>query len=108
MGLVMNTEPDDWQPIATAPRDGTLVELRCTYGVAPWYGLHRWADECLASGPDGWVSIKTKPAWVSADGKQSGSDEAYLSWRPFEGDPGTYVDPTHGFQADPKYWVVSY
>lgn len=37
-----------WQSMITAPHDGTWVELKCTYGVAPWYCVARWTDECVA------------------------------------------------------------
>ena len=29
----------EWQPMDTAPRDGTVVEIRQSYGVAPWYAV---------------------------------------------------------------------
>lgn len=39
----------DWRPVATAPRDGTIVEMLETYGIAPWYGIFRWTRERPAS-----------------------------------------------------------
>ena len=77
-----------WQHMSSAPRDGTIIETRCTYGVAPWYGLHKW---------DG-------ARWVSPDGLSGVTGESTLAWRPHNGDVAAYIDPTNGFQDDPKYW----
>lgn len=103
----------DWQPMSTAPRDGTPVELRCTYGVAPWYGLFSWTDEAMVSvticHSDGTQTHeprqlhKVTPGWHDASG-QGVSDEQYLTWRPYSGNAGGYVDPTGGLQDNPAYW----
>lgn len=34
-----------WKRMASAPRDGTTVEMLETYGVAPWYGIFRWTKD---------------------------------------------------------------
>lgn len=89
----------------TAPRDGTYVELKCTYGVAPWYCVARWTDENLAiTSGGGNVPIKTSsPRWVKPEGGGP-SDEGSLQWRPYHDAIDDYVDPTAGYQNDPQYW----
>lgn len=94
--------------MSTAPRDGTVVEIKCSYGVAPWYGLFRWTDEQVVTARDGTkMAFKTKdPSWVGVDrpghGLCSGDDS--LQWRPHDGNAEAYVDPTGGAQSDPAYW----
>lgn len=78
----------NWQPIITAPRDGTLIETRCEYGVAPWYGVFRWKDG----------------RWQSEDGV-TGVGETRLSWRPLTQHSWPYVDPTGGAQNTNEYWL---
>lgn len=89
----------------TAPRDGTYVELKNTYGVAPWYCIARWTDENFALGANGTkMTFKTnKPSWVKPDGVGPFSEES-LHWRPYNGSVEDYVDPTGGMQNDPAYW----
>jgi hypothetical protein len=78
-----------WQPIASAPRDGTIVEIENRYGVAPTYGIFRF----VAGG------------WQNANEPRRGAaDEAYLRWRPYKGIAKEYVDPTAGAQNTVKYW----
>lgn len=96
--------PNGWQSMDSAPRDGTWVELKCTYGVAPWYCIARWTDEGLAHGVNGLVPYKKdKPEWVKRDGGGPAS-ESSLFWRPYEGDVEAYSDPTGGLQNSPAYW----
>ena len=33
-----------WKPIESAPKDGTIVEIRCKYGIDPWYGEFKWSN----------------------------------------------------------------
>jgi hypothetical protein len=87
---------NNWRSMESAPRDGTIIELRCTYGVAPWYGLHRWTTEGFTSDPR-WNSVDKPNQSIAAD-------EEYLAWRPYAGSPENYVDPTGGAQNDPRYW----
>jgi hypothetical protein len=83
----------NWAPMATAPRDGTVIELRCTYGVAPSYGLYAWDAEW-----PWWKSVKDPRTGFMVDAETS------LKWRPCVGDPAGYVDPTGGAQNDMAYW----
>ncbi len=94
-GQVHESISNDWQPIKTAPRDGTVIETKCTYGVAPWYGLHKWDS----------YEWRTEKEWRSAtDSRSSVTEGPYLYWRPFNGNPSEYVDPTNGVQEDMAYW----
>lgn len=82
--------PPGWKPISQAPRDGTVVEIQNNWGVAPWFGLFKFED-------DEWISATEAGAGVS--------DGTHLSWRPYDGDPAEYLDPTAGRQEDPEYWL---
>lgn len=75
--------------MSTAPRDGTIIEIKCSYGIMPWYALGQYIDGELRQYPD---SMK---GWTN---------ENSLSWREFDGDPENYVDPTNGAQWTYKYW----
>lgn len=98
-------QSDDWRSMATAPRDGTWVELKCTYGVAPWYCIARWTDEVRAWGRNGWTETyrASKPSWVKPGGGGPFYERS-LHWRPYVGEVTSYVDPTGGMQDDPAYW----
>lgn len=94
----------DWQPMSSAPRDGTWVELKCSYGVAPWYCVARWTNEDIAIGRDGPVKItNAEPAWREPEGGGPFS-EGSLEWRPYRGEPEEYSDPTGGLQNSMAYW----
>lgn len=65
----------NWQPIETAPRDGTIVELRCTYGMEPWTGWFLWRQGWWPGGVG---------CWVRPEDERSGIDPAFeyaLTWR---------------------------
>jgi hypothetical protein len=70
--------PDGWSKMDTAPRDGTVIEIKNCYGLLPTYGLHRW---------DG-------SSWRDASDpvRGLGSAEASFFWRPHTGDVASYVD----------------
>ena len=95
-----NREFTGWRSMDTAPRDGTWVELKCTYGVAPWYCVARWTEEIItATG----TTFRGRASWQKLQGGGP-FDEGSLHWRPYEGDPAAYVDPTCGMQNDMAYW----
>lgn len=85
-----SSPPPDWNDIATAPRDGTPVEIQNNWGVAAHYGVCKWVEG------RGWVYVN--------DQNRSMSDGSHLSWRPYDGDVTSYTDPTGGLQDDPRYW----
>src|SRR5262249_475421 len=122
-----------WQEMSSAPHDGTVVEVMCTYGVAPWFALARWSRQRM------WVwGHDDGPAWQIVAPIQKGSlgggyvNEGSLKWRPYNGPPPVkekrvaqqvnamtgeksetvfeietvpgYVDPTGGAQETVNYW----
>lgn len=120
-----------WRDIASAPRDGTIIEIRNCYGVAPTYGLFRWGDDYhgvangqtidrLAPGESAAFSVSIdgdgagsfphapmrlpKSHWLSIEGPTYFDEEQHLRWRPFAGDVASYVDPTAGAQNTAAYW----
>ncbi len=95
-----------WQSMESAPRDATVVELRCTYGIAPWYGLFQWVQDEW-SHPTVWLwRSATDPRTSVGDRCRNalGGCEDNLSWRPTDQDATSYIDPTNGFQATREYW----
>lgn len=98
-----------WQPMSVAPRDGTVIEMRNTNGAAPWFELFRWSDLEMVQDADGNVSPfhSGVPRWSDAEPGQAGigigNEGAGFMWRPYNGDPTHYVDPTGGAQNDPAY-----
>jgi hypothetical protein len=94
----------DWGPMSTAPKDGTIIEIRCTYGVAPWYGLFRWSNTVDFGHGAG---LSNSAAWRGVPDSRQGiaSEDATFSWRPYYGQPGQYDDPTHGAQNTREYWL---
>lgn len=92
-----------WSPIDAAPRDGTVLELKCSYGVAPWYFVGYWEPMPARHATDGWW----RDAKLALDGVKGGvmpTEEDSLSWRPFTGEVASYVGPTQGAQNDGGYW----
>lgn len=84
-----------WRSMSDAPRDGSIIEVRCTYGVAPWYGLFQWIVP----------SYGGKAEWCKVGCEASGFTESdEFSWRPYASS-GKYVDPTGGAQDSPEYWL---
>ena len=79
----------DWMQIATAPQDGTVVEIRCTYGVAPWYGAYRFVD-------GRWINFN--------DPSRIFHPDTSFTWRPLLVSPNEYKDPTGGLQYEMAYW----
>lgn len=95
-----------WLPISQAPRDGTIIEVRCTYGVAPWYGLYRWTSNTKFIGQDGKLfDVVMAPRWAKVGDDSSGFTEGpTFTWRPYTRDPSAYSDPTGGLQNSAAYW----
>ncbi len=101
LGSLSGNSSSDWRPISEAPRDGTVIETKCSYGVAPWYGLHKWVEY----GNNVYVSDGSKGRWEDANDPQKGVGEGpSLTWRPYSGG-GSYVDPTGGAQNTQNYWL---
>jgi hypothetical protein len=84
-----------WRPIASAPRDGTVVEALITYGFAPWYGLFKWEKN---------IAFGNTRTWIRVDKPHSGvSENNCLFWRPYKSTGKPYVDPTNGTQDTVAY-----
>lgn len=93
-----------WLHMNSAPRDGTWVELKNTYGIAPWYCVARWTDEDVALSANGMVPFRaSKKSWIKQGGGGPFS-ETSLQWRPYAGTVDNYIDPTGGLQNDMAYW----
>lgn len=102
----MLLDSDGWRTMDSAPKDGTVIELKCTYGVAPWYGLYRWTATRTATLEGETFTYETEPAWVKHGNDSSGvaAGDRDLRWRPAPAALETYVDPTGGLQEDMAYW----
>lgn len=72
----------DWQDMNSAPRDGTVVEIKNSYGLLPTYGLFQWDTNW-----GGKWSSATQPG----SGLVSGVEHKF-QWRPYAGDSANYVD----------------
>lgn len=76
-----------FMPMAIAPRDGTVIELQSTFGIAQNYELSKWAPV------SSWI---TEKAWIDVTPSSAGAfykDENCLSWRPFHGIQADYKEP---------------
>lgn len=90
---------EEWKPIQDAPRDGTVIEVLETYGIAPWYGIYKWVE---LAGP---YSDDRTPRghWMSAENDHTGVIEnPCLFWRSYN-KTGKYIDPTNGAQDTVEY-----
>lgn len=90
--------PPGWNPIASAPRDGTIIEIQNNYGIAPHFGLFKWHK--TEWGDEGWRHANDPEI-----GGCSSTDALHLSWRPYEGSLDDYRDPTGGAQDTRAYWI---
>lgn len=84
-----------WHSMDSAPRDGTPIEIRCSYGYEPWVQVGRYAMDNFV-GPI-WEfrsgGFKTYVNAVSAQSRANGASEYQMKWRPtskpFENSPRT-------------------
>ena len=92
---------DGWTPISTAPKDGTVIEVRCTFGVAPWYGLYFWKKEIFFNNAG-----RHEGRWCKSGDENRGfdPDDRFFSWRNTNQTSTQYVDPTGGAQNTEEYW----
>lgn len=109
-----------WKPVSTAPRDGTVVEMLETYGIAPWYDIFKWTKEITV--PESFYvdgkghQVRIPPhkitlingGWVSQT-KQGSSvtEDECLFWRPYSKPTASYIDPTAGAQNSVSYWCAA-
>ena len=79
--------PSGWQPIETAPKDGTLVDLfvdghreaDCCWHRLDWEIAHlQWPTDSM-----GWAT------WSERDGEYGRFDPAPTHWQPFPAPPQT-------------------
>ena len=91
-----NSPPPGWASMATAPRDGSVIEVQNNCGVAASFDLYRWCAERnkFIKQPE------RENGYGSFDEKDSG-----FSWRATSQSPATYVDPTGGAQHSNDYWI---
>lgn len=86
----------DWKPVATAPRNGTVIEMMQAFGAAPWYGIYKWSP--MGDG------LESPMKWMKADEPNMAVTETpCLFWRQYS-KTGKYVDPTNGAQSTKAYW----
>src|SRR5208283_1963955 len=98
---------NEWRDLCTAPRDGTIIEIRSTYGVAPWYGLYKWTTTHCSLGVDGGLhQYEAEADWCGVNRLGSVFTESRdFMWRPYQaGNPEQYIDPTNGAQETARYW----
>lgn len=88
-----------WQDMSTAPRDGTLIEIKCSYGYQPWIDKGRWKQDAFVGPiwefrtPDGITYISGPDAGKKEDfvtyiqdrddgARSNGANNSTLQWRP--------------------------
>jgi hypothetical protein len=78
----VDTRP--WQDMSTAPRDGTPIEIKCTYGYEPWVQVGRWKQDFRA-GPiwsfqegDGFLTFIEDRNYGP---RSHGANNSTLQWR---------------------------
>lgn len=104
--LVTMSDDEGWRSMDSAPKDGTIIEVRCTYGVAPWYGLFRWTTKYLALSNGGKILVEdSTPGWHSPTENAGFTADSTFTWRPYKGSSTAYDDPTHGAQKTNAYWL---
>jgi hypothetical protein len=96
-----------WKPMDSAPRDGSVVELVQTHGIAPWYGRFKWTRETrgVDQRSNAVHDISPQATWVNVDEPSGVIQDDCLFWRPYKG-TGRYIDPTRGAQNSVAYWCA--
>ena len=96
-----------WQHMSAAPRNGTVIEVIQTWGIAPTYGLVRFPQKgSVFEQFNRGKSAVEDLTWEDVSNPTQGYTNLgnCLRWRPYKGDPKTYVDPTGGAQNTTAYW----
>jgi len=94
-----------WQPMSTAPRNGTIIEIECRYGVKPWRRLHKWSNvRRMEIGGEIRELIFDEPSWVSIPNEANSiAFENSCVWRPWSGPIEEFHDPLAGFDEYEYY-----
>ena len=76
-----NPDPAPWQPIATAPRDGTLVlvKIRATEQGPGEFDMVRWSKSAR-SAEESWVATDSDPF-----ARVAYADNELVAWLPLPG-----------------------
>lgn len=96
-----------WHDIASAPKDGSTIEIEVRWGPKPWRGLFRWdAGKVHDIDPSERIQGEDLGAtgWSGVPDANSGIILGY-AWRPFSGDPAKYEDPYADFN-DFEYVIL--
>lgn len=82
-----STRLPGWNDMASAPRNGTVIELQSNFGIAVHYEIASWEPQQFQRKYNGW--------WVdAAPGMSTGYvEENCLSWRPYSGSLTNYTQP---------------
>lgn len=92
----MQTIAASFNPMESAPRDGTVIEVINTYGLAPTFALVKFKN-------NSWLVLPERSEF-----QQMEMEGPTLRWRAYAGTVEKYVDPTHGLQNDQQYWMGAF
>lgn len=75
---------EPYREMDSAPRDGSIIELKCYFGIEPWVSKAKWVQDPVAGSI--WQMISDSP-WKSYVEdryclRQDGAGIASLKWRP--------------------------
>lgn len=78
---------EPYREMDSAPRDGSIIELKCYFGIEPWVSKAKWVQDPVAGSI--WQMISDSP-WKSYVedrycSRQDGAGIASLKWRPVRG-----------------------